>query len=401
MSRIISTGLDVGTATVRAVVSEYARNERGSVRRIIGTGSSESTGLRHGYIVDNTNVTRNVRRALHEAQKSSRTPIQSVSLAIGGTGLESFVTTGVSMISRADQEITDLDVSRAHKASEDALPDAAKLNRRTLHMIPLSYKLDGKEVLGRVIGMKGLKLEVKTMFITVLEQHLADLIDAVESADIEVRQVVAAPIASAVAVLSKTQRIAGCVLVDIGAETTSLIVYENDVPISLKVFPRGAHDITKDLALGLRISLEDAEKAKLYGDFSTFTAPKKKFDEIVSARMKDILDLVETHLKKIGKNGLLPAGIVLTGGGALTENTRELAKHDLSLPSRIGDIEINRTAHGQVYDPSWTVAYGLSLLGLSPDVSAGTMLADLSGGNFKAFKNAGATLGDFFKKLLP
>jgi cell division protein FtsA len=401
MSRIISTGLDVGTATVRAVVSEYTRSERGAIRRIIGTGSSESTGLRHGYIVDNTNVTRNVRRALHEAQKSSKTPIQRVSLSIGGTGLESFVTTGVSMISRADQEITELDVMRANKASEEALPDSAKLNRRTIHMIPLSYKLDGKEVLGRVIGMKGLKLEVKTMFITTLEQHLADLIDSVESANVEVYQVVASPIASAVAVLSKTQRIAGCVLVDIGAETTSLIVYENDVPISLKIFPRGAHDITKDLALGLRISLEDAEKAKLYGDFSTFTSSKKKFEEIVSARMKDILDLVETHLKKIGKNGLLPAGIVLTGGGALTGNAQELAKNELSLPSRIGEIEINRTAHGQVYDPSWTVAYGLSLLGLSPDVNAGTMLANLSGVNFKLFKNISTAFGNLLKKLIP
>jgi len=305
------------------------------------------------------------------------------------------------MISRADQEITELDVMRANKASEEALPDSAKLNRRTIHMIPLSYKLDGKEVLGRVIGMKGLKLEVKTMFITTLEQHLADLIDSVESANVEVYQVVASPIASAVAVLSKTQRIAGCVLVDIGAETTSLIVYENDVPISLKIFPRGAHDITKDLALGLRISLEDAEKAKLYGDFSTFTSSKKKFEEIVSARMKDILDLVETHLKKIGKNGLLPAGIVLTGGGALTGNAQELAKNELSLPSRIGEIEINRTAHGQVYDPSWTVAYGLSLLGLSPDVNAGTMLANLSGVNFKLFKNISTAFGNLLKKLIP
>lgn len=401
MSRIVSTGLDVGTMTVRAVVSEYARGERGPVRRIIGTGESESTGLRHGYIVDSTNVTRNVARALLAAQKSARAPIQSVMLAVGGTGLEAFVTSGTAMISRADSEITELDVSRAIKASEEALPDAAKLNRKTIHTIPLSYKLDGKEVLGRVLGMKGLKLEVKTIFVTALEQHLADLIDAVESANIEVREIVAAPIASAVAVLSKTQRIAGCVLVDIGAETISLIVYENDVPISLKVFPRGAHDITKDLALGLRISLEDAEKAKVLGDMNAISVPKKKFDEIVNARLRDIFDLVETHLKKIGKDGLLPAGIVITGGGAQTENVQELARSVLSLPSRLGVIEVNATAHGQVYDPSWTVAYGLSLLGLSPDVSAGSALASLSGNGSRGFKGIGSAIGNLFKKLLP
>ncbi len=401
MSRIVSTGLDVGTTTVRAVVSEYARGERGPVRRIIGIGDSESSGLRHGYIVDNANVTRNVQRAILQAQKSARTPVQSVMLAVGGTGLEGFVTTGVSMISRADQEITELDVSRAIKASEEALPESAKLNRKTIHTIPLSYKLDGKEVLGRVLGMKGLKLEVKTIFITALEQHLADLIDAVESANVEVREIVAAPIASAVAVLSKTQRIAGCVLVDIGAETISLIVYENDVPISLKVFPRGAHDITKDLALGLRVSLEDAEKMKVLGDVRDTAVTKKKMDEIVNARLRDIFDLVETHLKKIGKNELLPAGVVITGGGAQTQNAQELAKSALSLPSRVGIIEVNSAAHGQAYDPSWAVAYGLSILGLSPDVSAGAALSDLSGGGLKSLRGAGSALGNFFRKLLP
>ncbi len=398
MSKIVSTGLDVGTTAIRVVVSEYARTERGPVRRIIGTGESESVGLRHGYIVDSTNVTRNVMRAIAHAQKSSRTPIQSVMLSVGGTGLEAFVSSGTAMISRADQEITELDIAHAIKASEEALPDSAKLNRKTLHTIPMVYKLDGKEVQGRVLGMKGLKLEIKTIFITALEQHLADLIDAVESANIEVREIVAAPIASAVAVLSKTQRIAGCVLVDIGAETISLIVYENDVPISLKVFPRGAHDITKDLALGLRISLEDAERMKVIRDARDPSIPKKEFDKIMNARVRDIFDLVQAHLKKIGKDGLLPAGIVITGGGALTDNAQETAKSVLSLPSRIGIIEVNATAHGQVYDPSWTVAYGLSILGLSPDVSAGSALASISGAHTGGF---GGMLKNIFKKLLP
>jgi cell division protein FtsA len=400
MSKALATGLDVGTTTVRAVVSEYARTDRGVVRRVVGLGSSESAGLRHGYIVEGSFVTKSVSRAIAQAQRNARMPIQSVMLSVGGTGLEAFVVSGTGMISRADQEITELDVSRALSASQEALPDAARLNRKIIHTIPISYKLDGKEVLGRVIGMKGLKLEVKTLFVTALEQHLGDLVEAVESAGIEVRDIIAAPIASAVATLSKAQRIAGCVLVDIGAETVSVIVYENDVPISLKVFPLGGADITKDLALGLRVPLEDAEKVKVLGDVAALGVQKKKLDDIVTARLKDIFDLVQAHLKKIGKDGLLPAGIVLTGGSAQIARIDELAKSALSLPSRIGRIELSSTAHGQAYDPSWTVAYGLSILGLSPDVTTGTTIATFGGGG-KMFKNAKGALGSLFKKLLP
>lgn len=400
MSKTTSVGLDIGTTTIRAVVAEYAHTNRGPQRRIVGTGSSESTGLRHGYIVDSTHVTRNVRKALAQAQRQSGSSIQDAMLSVGGTGLEAFTSTGSSIVSRADSEITELDVTNAIEAAEEALPDNAKMNRKIIHTIPISFKLDGKEVLGKVMGMKGMKLEVKVLFVTTLEQHLSDLIEAVESAGIEVREIIASPIASAVATLTKAQRIAGCVLVDIGSETVSIIVYENDVPISIKVFPRGANDITKDIALGLRIPLEDAEKVKVTGYLPEVSVPKKKLDEIINARLKDIFDLIEAHLKKIGKNGLLPAGIILAGGGSQVSDIESLAKSTLSLPSRLGAIEVNSTAHGQVYDPSWTVAYGLALLGLSPEIQSGYSISDIGEG-LKIFKNAGSAFGSLIKKLLP
>ncbi len=399
MPRSVATGIDIGTTAVKIVIAEYARNERGPEKHVIGIGAAESIGLRHGYIVDTQHVSRSVRQALAYAERTARMKIRTAIVSVGGIGLESHVATGSSVISRADSEITELDIERALAAGKQTLPDSAKNNRKVIHTIPLSYKLDGKEVLGRILGMRGMKLEVKTLFITTLDQHLTDLIEAVESVGVEVKDIVASPIASAVATLTKAQRIAGCVLVDIGSETVSIVVYENDMPISLKVFPLGSSDITNDIALGLRVPIEEAEKIKTGGHVSS-QHPKKKLDEIVHARLKDIFELVEAHLKKIGKNGLLPAGIVLTGGGSRIASVEDLAKAALALPSRVGSVQIGTASQGVVNDPSWAAAYGLSLLGLTPGMGSG---ADLSAGgsSFTFLKDLWEKIREMTRKFLP
>jgi cell division protein FtsA len=163
--------------------------------------------------------------------------------------------------------------------------------------------------------------------------------------------------------LSKTQRIAGVVLANIGAETVSVVVYENNLPISLKVFPIGSTDITNDIALGLKIPLEEAEEVKQAGIRNT-TYPKKQLEEIIEARLTDILELIESHLKKIKRNGLLPAGIVITGGGSGITTIEDLAKAALKLPSQVAELSV-ASAKGVIRDPSWSVAYGLCMLGLA------------------------------------
>ncbi len=398
MNRTLATGIDVGTTAVKVIVTEYARTESGPERRIIGMGSCESVGIRHGYIVDGAQVTRSVREAVAQAEKTARTKIRNAVISVGGIGLEGHVATGSSIVSRADSEITELDIERALTACQQSLPDTAKFNRKVIHTIPLSYKLDGKETMGRVLGMRGIKLEIKTLFITALEQHFADLVEAIEAADIEVRDVCASPIASAVATLTKAQRIAGCVLADIGAETVSIVIYEDDMPVSLKVFPIGSNAITHDIALGLRVPLDEAEHIKT-GTSVSLTTSRKKLDEIVTARLKDIFELIESHLKKIGKNGLLPAGIVLTGGGARIANIEDLAKTSLALPSRSGNINIKSPGTSGAADPSWTTAYGLALLGLTPGASSGSDFSSLP--RFTFFKGAGDKAREWFKKFLP
>lgn len=362
MSEHIITGIDVGTYQVKVAIVRVpkTKGDRG-LPQIIGTGFAESRGLRNGYIISETDVVRSIRSAVAEAEKAAGVEVKRAYVSIGSIGLDEVVSTGEVITSRADSEITSIDIEKAQQDSEDRIIDHIP-NRKIIHAIPLRYRVDGELVLGKPQGMRGTKLEVDTLFITTFEQHLNDLIGAVERTGIYVEDVMASPLAASFVILSKAQRRAGCILANIGAETVSTVVFEDMTPVSLKVFPIGANDITNDIALGLRIPLEEAEKIKRGGMTAT-TIPKKKLEEIINARLGDIFELVGLHLKKLKKDGLLPAGIILTGGGATTIGIQELARNTLNLPARIATLEFGKNT--KVRDASWAVAYGLCMLGAS------------------------------------
>jgi cell division protein FtsA len=363
VARNITVGIDVGTHTVKVVVAELVRGREKPFPKIIATGYAESKGLRHGYIMSGADAARSIKQAVRQAEKVAGIEIKRVFLSIGGLGLAGTISQSSVIVSRGDSEITDLDVKKALEASENELPSAYAMNRKVIHAIPISYKIDGRIVLGRPQGMKGMKLESRTLFITCLEQHLNDLIQTLGDAGIEVEDVMASPLASSLVTLSKTQKIAGCVLANIGAETVSIVVFENNIPISLEVFPIGSIDITHDIALGLKVSLEEAESLKT-GVFTEAVVSKKKLDEIMDARLTDIFELIEGHLKKIGRSGLLPAGIILTGGGAGTPAIEEIAKLSLKLPAKIAQFPFEGDTRGLKQDV-WSVAYGLCILGFT------------------------------------
>ena len=370
MAKNISVGIDIGSYQIKVVVAENGRQKDGATEKtfpkVIGIGCSESRGLRHGYILNQEEVAKSLRIAIAQAEKATGVKIKKALVSIGGVGLAGITTNGVTIISRADGEITDLDIRKAVDTSQSEIPQAFALNRRVLHTVPLQFKVDGKQVHGNPAGMKGTKLEAKVLFITCLEHHFNNLIETLGEADIEVENVVASPIAASLVTLSKTQKIAGCVLANIGSETVSIAVFENDMPISIEVFPLGGNDITNDIALGLKIPIEEAEDLKR-GTIVGITYPKKKLDEIISARLSDIFDLIEAHLKKIGRNGLLPAGIIITGGSSGVGTIDDLAKVALKLPSRIASTNLGDGGKGQIKDASWSVAFGLCIISLSEE----------------------------------
>ena len=389
MAKRTTVGIDVGTHAVKVVVAEDTKGHYRGLPVVLGTGAAESRGLRHGYILNRSDAVRSLKAALAAAEKSSGIRIRRAYASVGGVSLEGLRSRGETVVSRADLAVTDLDVAQALKDAEQKLGQRL-LNRKIIHSIPLGSRIDGEEVLGKPQDMRGSKLAVDTLLVTCLEQHVADLIEAIEECGVSVEDVMAAPLAESFVVLEKRQKMVGCVLADIGAETVSVVVYENNLPISLKVFPLGSTDITNDIALGLKISLDEAERIKL-GALTASSYPRKRLEEIMGARLKDIFELIEAHLKKIGKNGLLPAGIILTGGGSVATNISDLARAALKLPARAASLHFNTENKGQLKDPSWAVAYGLTIFGASAEHDEAGM----------PLGRAPSTLRAWFKQFLP
>ncbi len=390
MPRRIATGIDIGTHQTKVVVVEEVVTGKSSELKIIGTGLASSAGMRHGYVVDAEDVAATVKNARRQAENIARIPIKNAFLAIGGISLDEARATGTSVISRADQEVTDLDLEKAlESARHVAQPQF--LNRRILHEIPIEFRVDGNKVLGDPIGLRGTRLEGDYLFITCLESHADTLTNAVEAADVEVLDCMASPLAGSYVTLSKDQKMKGCVLANIGAETLSIVVYDENVPVSVKVFPSGGASITDELALGFRVSLEDAERIKM-GRLSGAMYPKKKVDDIIASKFRAMFNLIDQHLKALGKRGNLPAGIILSGGGSGQGSITDIAKGTLALPSRIAEMQV--AGESKVRDATWAVAYGIALWGLTGDTDAPRR------GN-ATVTEAGKMLKRFFRQFLP
>jgi cell division protein FtsA len=348
-------GIDVGSNLTKVVVVGFDSHKK--EKTILATGSAETNGMRLGYVSDVDAVAMSIKKAVSSAEKTLGQKIKRAYVSIEGISLSSSLSSGSVIISKADKEITSLDVSNVLANSEENLDIP---NRRVIHSFPLSYKLDGKEIYARPEGLRGIKLEVKSLFITCLKQNIDDLATAFALAKINIEEIIASPVATSNILLNNKQKMAGCVLVDIGYDTISSIVYENSLPVSLQVFPLGGMYITKDIALGLKISLEEAEMIKM-GTVVGGNYSEKKVIDIIEARLEDMFELIDSQLKKIKRNELLPAGIVLTGGSSLISNIEEIARQQLKLPTKIGPSNPNILNKYKIRDNSWYTALSLAL----------------------------------------
>ena len=370
MSRNIVTGIDIGTYHVKVVIADSREKNEKGLPKIVGVGMADSHGLRHGYVTNVKDVSDSIKQALAIAEEKAGVKVKKAFVGIGGIGLSGVTVTSSVMTSRADAEITDIDLNKLQEQCEKDIPRSAIANRRVIYNIPVKYSIDGSPALGNPKGMSGNKIELTMLFITCLDHHVADLIQAVNEAGVQVEDIMASPVVAGFVTLSKSQKIAGCVLANIGAETVSIAVFENNMPTSLEVFPIGSTDITNDIALGLKVPLEEAEQIKI-GAITGSSYPRKKLEEIVGARISDMFELIEAHLKKIGRNGLLPAGIIITGGGSGMHSIDDMARASLRLPSKIGSIADNNGSNNgnktSFKDSTWAVAYGLCIWGLHTD----------------------------------
>jgi len=321
--------------------------------------------VRHGYVTDVKEAAKSIREALGRARSAAKVPVRSARLALGGVSLDDFRSSSEITLTPSGGIVTEREVERVVRESEKRA--APKLvNRSILHTIPLEFRVDGQQVFGKPHGLQGTKLAVDTLFITILGKHFDDAQDAVEAAGVEVEGVMASPLSAGFVTLSKAQKTAGVVLANIGGETLSIIVFDNDIPVSVKVFPAGSSDVTNAIALSFRIPLPEAEQMKR-GAVTGSNITPQKMNVAITARLKDIFGLVNTHLKSIGRQRLLPAGIILTGGGSSLVLAAEVARVTLRLPAQVAQIGYLPRSSG--IDATWAVAYGLCRWAYMEDIS--------------------------------
>ncbi|OGN13639.1 MAG: cell division protein FtsA [Candidatus Yanofskybacteria bacterium RIFCSPHIGHO2_02_FULL_43_22] len=406
------SGIDIGNSQVKVVIACVGDNLR---PKILGTGSAESKGLRRGMVVDMEETIDNVGSAVQQAEAMAGTQIKRAFVAVNGLHIKTQVSRGVIAVSRADNEISQNDIERVIQAASVVSMPA---NREIIHVIPRNFIVDGTEYVKNPLGMKGVRLEADVLLIDGLSPYLRNIAKCINENNIEIAGLVYAPIAASLSSLDKSQREHGVVNLDFGGGTSTLAVFEEADLIHSAVIPVGSKHITNDLAVALRTSLDIAERIKLEHcstsnmedlrkrgsiDLSElmkeegFVIPKKQLVKVVDARIDELLDIVESELKKVSKSGILPAGVILSGGGANLPGFALLVKDRLRLPVRVAEPLGFDGANNIVGDPSFAVAVGLVLRGVAETQQNSRKIQKIS---FDGDRIVSKTIG-WLKNFLP
>lgn len=348
--RQIVTGLDVGSTKVAAVIAEVGRE---SGIDVIGIGTSPSRGLRRGVVVDIESTVKAISEAVEKAERMAGVRVRSAFVAIAGNHVASTNNRGVVAVSRDDKEITQEDVQRVIEAARVVhIPS----DREILHVIPRGFVVDGYDGIKDPVGMLGLRLEVEAHIVTGAMTSVQNLVRSVYKAGIEVDDVVLAQIASAQAVLEPAEMELGVVLVDVGGGTTDIAIFQEGTLCFTSVLPIGGGHVTSDIAVGLRTPIHQAEQIKIehgnalsrdasddlmievpsVGGRESKSVSEKVLATIIEARVQEIFSMVAQEIRKSGCEGVIPGGVVVTGGTSLIRGLSQLAEQELDLPVRSG-----------------------------------------------------------------
>lgn len=369
----IVAGIDIGTTKVVAVVAEVMPEGR---LNIIGLGETPSGGLRKGIIVDIENTARAIAGAVEQAERMSGCRVQSAFVGLTGPHIDSINNRGVVAVTGEEGEIRLEDVERVLQAAR-VIPLAAE--RRIIHVLPRQYIVDGYDGVMDPVGMCGSRLEVETQIVTAAGAAVQNIMKSVQRAGLAVDELVLNPLASAGAVLQQAERELGVVVVDIGGGTTEIALISQGSLWFASVLPIGSEHITSDLAVGLRTPIVQAEAIKKeYGcvpadsvpDNETVEVPpvggkekrrvtRKALAAIIEPRVEEIFTMVRRELSSSRYQGLLPGGLVLTGGGALLEGITVKAAEILAMPVRLGWPEGSGGLADMVAAPPYATAVGL------------------------------------------
>lgn len=374
-----AVGLDVGTSNVRVVVGHF--DEQTGVPAIVGAASVPNTGMRKGTVVNLVNTAQAIDKALESAERMSGHQIASATVSVNGAHIVGIASRGVIAVGSSGHEINADDVARVEEAATVVQLPA---NREIVEVTPRSYQLDGQDNIKDPLGMTGVRLEVDAYVITTLAPHVKNLEKACEMTETGIRNVMLAGLGAARAALSDQQMENGVLLIDMGSSTTNIVVFDEGDLIHVAVLPVGGNNITNDLAIGLKVDLDVAEKVKLEHAVAhpelrrgkadkvsvSLDGAKHEFatadiDMIVDARLEEIFEQITAELKKVGRAQKLPGGVVLVGGGAELKGIADYAKQALSLSARVGKPSGLGGVGDEVSNPMYATAVGLMLSDLT------------------------------------
>ncbi len=397
--------LDIGSANIKAIVGEIRKDGK---LALLDALRFPSRGLRKGLVDDVTDLTSAISQVFIELRQNYPEVQKNIFLNIGNAHAKVQSSRGIVAVSRADYQIYKDDIARVVQAAQAInLPP----NRTIVHLINQEFLVDNVGDIRDPLGMVGSRLEVNTLIVDAFEPAVKSLVRAVETAGGEIAGLIFGPLASSQSILTRNQKDLGVALVDVGFGTTGLAVYEEGKLIDVAVFPVGASNVTNDLAIGLKVSIEAAEAIKC--TFASALAKEvgaremidlRKIDprakgaatrrfigEITEMRLSEIFEFVQNELKRIGKAGRLPAGVVLVGGGAKLPGMVELARQELRLPSQIGEPDLSglELPNGElairVEEPEFACALGLILWSHNQSLAAPRKPSGVSGALRKLF----------------
>lgn len=382
---------------------------------IVGVGKAANSGMRKGTVTNLTGPAQAIDDALGEAERMSGYEVNSAALSINGSHILSTKTDGMIAVGAANHEIAREDLARVE---EVATIGKVPANREVLEIVPYSYRLDGQDNIKDPLGMTGTRLEINANVVSALGPYLQSIQKSAEMAKVVPHVITPGVLAAARAVLSESQMENGVAVVDLGGATTSVAVFEDGDLQYVGVIPVGGNNITNDLAIGLKTDPEIAEKVKLQhavavprdseegisikDDKEVHSFSSRDMDEIVEARLEEIFEAVQKELKKAGRAGKLPSGVVLTGGSANIKRIADFAKDRLNLAARVGKA----SGYGGVADdielPEYATAIGLMLIDSEDGPvgpSHGGSFMGGAGNASHAVKEAGGVISKFLKRF--
>lgn len=405
-----AVGIDVGTTTIRCVVGHV--DPATGTPTIVGVGQAPNSGMRKGTVVNLSGPAHAIDQALGDAERMSGHEVNEAVISINGAHILSTKADGMIAVGMADHEINEEDLRRLE---EVATTGKVPANREILEVVPFSYTLDGQGGIKDPLGMTGTRLEITANVVSAMAPYLANLQKASEMATVRPTLTIPGVMAAAKAVLTEQQIESGVAVIDLGGATTSVAVFEEGDLQYVGVVPMGGVNITNDLAIGLKTDPDIAEKVKiqhatakrrsekegvsLKHDGTILTFNTDEIDDYTEARLEEIFELVNKELKKAGRAGRLPSGVVLVGGTSNLKGIAEFAKEHLGVAARVG----KPTGFGGVADnldkPEFAVAVGLMLVDTESSAPKGSFSASAKQSGSGVLKNAQGALKGLFGKF--